>query len=87
MVFKKVGCLGFLTKPTQPAETAESSSGDEQSCNSHKIRLTDGRLLAYSERGVSKDEASYRVIIVHGFASSKEMKFTASQVNEISPLN
>lgn len=90
MVLKKVvvlmmGCLGLSRQPIQPAETDESLTVfDELVCDdSRKIKLSDGRLLAYYERGVPRDESSCRVIMVHGFASSKKMNFMASQVHEL----
>lgn len=92
MVFKKVmvlmmGCLGMSKQPTLPAPPAESSSNiDVQICDSKRIRLSDGRFLAYTERGVPKNKSKYRVIVVHGFASSKEMNFMASQVDTFSPI-
>jgi len=45
-----------------------------------RIRLRDGRHLAYIERGVPKDKAKYKIIIVHGFGSTKRMHFPASHV-------
>lgn len=45
-----------------------------------KIKLRDGRFLAYKESGVPKDEAKYKIILIHGFGSSKEMNFSASKV-------
>jgi len=45
-----------------------------------RIRLRDGRHLAYIERGVPEDKAKYKIIIVHGFGSTKRMNFPASQV-------
>lgn len=45
-----------------------------------RIRLSDGRYLAYREKGVSKNESNYRIVLVHGFGSSKEMNFPASRV-------
>ncbi|KAK4790696.1 hypothetical protein SAY86_018000 [Trapa natans] len=47
--------------------------------NSCRIRLRDGRYLAYAERGIPRHESRYRIIIVHGFGSSKEMNFPVSQ--------
>ncbi|KAM7272417.1 hypothetical protein ACFE04_027080 [Oxalis oulophora] len=44
-----------------------------------RIKLSDGRHVAYRERGVDKDKANYKVVIVHGFGSSKEMSFLAPQ--------
>lgn len=89
MVFKKVvylmmGCLGLSRQSTLPA--GSSSVVDEQDCNSCKIRLSDGRLLAYSERGVPKEASNYKVVIVHGFGSSKEMNFMASEVSQLLSL-
>ncbi|XP_052623597.1 uncharacterized protein LOC128128875 [Lactuca sativa] len=49
------------------------------SSSSGRIKLSDGRYLAYKERGVPKNESTYRVVIVHGFASNKEMNFMATQ--------
>ncbi|KAF9591479.1 hypothetical protein IFM89_004533 [Coptis chinensis] len=35
------------------------------------IQLKDGRHLAYKEYGVSKDEAKYKIMFVHGFYSCR----------------
>ncbi|XP_019199044.1 PREDICTED: uncharacterized protein LOC109192790 [Ipomoea nil] len=47
--------------------------------SSKKLRLSDGRCIAYIEKGVPRDEASYKVLVVHGFDSSKDMNFMAPQ--------
>ncbi|VVB14779.1 unnamed protein product [Arabis nemorensis] len=44
-----------------------------------RIKLRDGGFLAYKETGVPKDEANYKIILIHGFGSSKEMNFSASK--------
>ncbi|CAK9145415.1 unnamed protein product [Ilex paraguariensis] len=75
------GCLRIYhqTQPS-PSEGTESTSGVQvQPVVSPRIRLSDGRYLAYAERGAPKDKSNYRVIIVHGFGSSKEMNFVAPQ--------
>lgn len=36
-----------------------------------RIKLRDGRHLAYKEYGVPKEEAKYKIIYAHGFASSR----------------
>ncbi|KAL0322145.1 UNVERIFIED_CONTAM: hypothetical protein Scaly_2510900 [Sesamum calycinum] len=36
-----------------------------------RIRLRDGRHLAYKEHGVPKETATYKIILVHGFGSSR----------------
>lgn len=47
---------------------------------SPRVRLSDGRHLAYKEAGVSKEDAKYKVIIMHGYASSKDFNLLFSQV-------
>ncbi|KAL8136784.1 hypothetical protein V2J09_002785 [Rumex salicifolius] len=56
-----------------------SNAIDDPVINSPRIKLLDGRLLAYKEIGVSKEEAKFRIIIAHGFGSSKNMNFLAPQ--------
>ncbi|KAK3043626.1 hypothetical protein RJ639_001688 [Escallonia herrerae] len=89
MVFRRLlgfmlGCLGLADSPTQPSvaeRTTETESTDssEVSTASPRIRLSDGRHLAYRERGVPKNKSNYRVIVVHGFGSSKDMHFLVPQ--------
>ncbi|XP_013747077.2 uncharacterized protein LOC106449964 [Brassica napus] len=45
----------------------------------NRVKLRDGRFLSYKERGVPKNEAKYKIILIHGFGSSKEMNFSASK--------
>ncbi|GMH12659.1 hypothetical protein Nepgr_014500 [Nepenthes gracilis] len=40
--------------------------------NSPRIRLSDGRHMAYKLRGVAKEYAKYKVILTHGFCASKD---------------
>ena len=47
---------------------------------SPRIRLSDGRFLAYRESGVDRASANYKIIVVHGFNSSKDMEFPISKV-------
>lgn len=47
---------------------------------SPRVKLRDGRHLAYRERGVPRANARHRVVVVHGFDSSKDFCLNASQV-------
>ncbi|KFK43148.1 hypothetical protein AALP_AA1G086100 [Arabis alpina] len=51
----------------------------DSSANSKRVMLQDGRFLAYREIGVPKEEAKYKIILVHGFGSSKSTSFSASK--------
>ncbi|KAL8094271.1 uncharacterized protein LOC141692292 [Apium graveolens] len=46
---------------------------------SPRVRLSDGRHLAYKEAGVPKENAKYKVIIMHGYANSKDFNIFFSQ--------
>ncbi|KZV47157.1 hypothetical protein F511_05208 [Dorcoceras hygrometricum] len=77
-----MGCLGLSkrsTRPDLPVVTVDSSAVDLQMVNSPRIRLTDGRFLAYREIGVPKNKSAFRIVVIHGFGSSKDMNFMASQ--------
>lgn len=80
VVFLVVGLLGLVFQATQlpPPQDSEASVGLPVS--SPRIRLRDGRFLAYRERGVSKNDSIYRIIVSHGFGSSKDMNVLATQV-------
>ncbi|CAN6557217.1 unnamed protein product [Malus baccata var. baccata] len=66
--------IGKNSKTSAVAEEAE-----EVAAASPRIKLADGRHLAYRESGVPKNKANYKIIMVHGFGSSKEMSFLAPQ--------
>ncbi|GAB2274616.1 hypothetical protein Dimus_009385 [Dionaea muscipula] len=46
---------------------------------SPRIKLSNGRYLAYKEYGVSRESSKYRVIMVHGIESSKDFYLPLSQ--------
>nr|KYP68739.1 hypothetical protein KK1_022380 [Cajanus cajan] len=73
-----IGLLGMFYQATQlpPPNRPDSPNGVPAS---PRVRLSDGRYLAYREKGVPKDQAKHSIIIVHGFGSSKDMNFLAPQ--------
>nr|XP_016452632.1 PREDICTED: uncharacterized protein LOC107777160 [Nicotiana tabacum] len=79
MVFRRIfvlmmGCLGCADQPTEPNDNLQESKTvvDESaiSTTTCRVRLSDGRFLAYRERGVPKNKCKYRIII---FFSSQEL--------------
>ncbi|WZZ63314.1 hypothetical protein YC2023_063421 [Brassica napus] len=42
---------------------------------SPRIKLNDGRYLAYKELGFTKDKAKNKIIIIHGNGNSKDIYF------------
>ncbi|KAJ4971858.1 hypothetical protein NE237_004957 [Protea cynaroides] len=74
-----VGLLGWTYQATRPPPPKICGSPEGPPVTSPRIRLSDGRHLAYRESGVPKDEAKYRIIVTHGFDNSKEFSLNASQ--------
>lgn len=76
-----VGVLGWaylaLLKPPPP-KVCGSPGGPP--VTSPRVQLSDGRYLAYKEEGIAKEKAKYKIIIVHGFDSSKDLTLPISQV-------
>ncbi|KAL4011412.1 hypothetical protein IC575_028470 [Cucumis melo] len=78
VVFTVVSLLGLVFQAAQlPPQNSRESVG--LSVSSPRVRLRDGRFLAYRERGVSKNDSIYRIIVSHGFGSSKDMNVLATQ--------
>lgn len=78
-----IGFLGMFYQATQlpPPQINGSSSSPDLPVSSQRIRLSDGRYLAFTEKGVSKDKANFKIVVCHGFGSSKDMTILASQVH------
>ncbi|KAK4854796.1 hypothetical protein QYF36_001361 [Acer negundo] len=77
-----VGLLGMVYQATQlppPPPHSQSLNEAPVSVSSPRIRLSDGRYLAYREKGVPRNQSYHTIIIVHGFGSSKDMTFLAPQ--------
>ncbi|XP_023523439.1 uncharacterized protein LOC111787652 [Cucurbita pepo subsp. pepo] len=75
-----MGFIGWvyvaLLKPPSP-KLCGSPNGPPLS--SPRVKLSDGRHLAYKELGVRKEEARYKIIISHGLYSCKDMDLPISQ--------
>ncbi|CAN0916769.1 hypothetical protein LINGRAHAP2_LOCUS29889 [Linum grandiflorum] len=70
-----IGLLGMVYQATQLSPPPQQADRKD----SERIKLSDGRYLAYREKGVPRSKAKYKIVLVHGFGSSKEMNFLAPQ--------
>lgn len=75
-----VGVMYVYHKNMKPPNPKICGTPDGPTVTSPRIKLGDGRHLAYRERGVPKQTAKNRVILVHGFDSSKDIYLPLSQV-------
>ncbi|XP_054811397.1 uncharacterized protein LOC129312736 [Prosopis cineraria] len=74
-----LGLLGLTYKALRPPRPKFCGSPGGPQITSPRVKLSDGRHLAYREFGVPKEEARYKIIAVHGFASSKDLNLPVSQ--------
>lgn len=74
------GVILYVYRSTKPPPPKICGTPNGPAVTSPRIKLSDGRHLAYRERGVAKENAEYKVIVVHGFDSSKDIYLPLSQV-------
>ncbi|KAL6293565.1 hypothetical protein ACE6H2_001707 [Prunus campanulata] len=81
-----VGLLGCAYQALKPPPPKICGSPGGPPVTSPRVKLSDGRHLAYREFGVPKEEAKHKIIVVHGFGSSKDLSLPVSQelVEELS---
>jgi hypothetical protein len=76
-----VGSLaGWVSRTVQPPAPRVCGTEGGPPVTAPRIRLRDGRHLAYCESGVPKDKARFKVVFSHGFTGSREDSVRASQV-------
>lgn len=74
--------LGWIYKSfIQPPKPKLCGTPNGPPITSPRIQLRDGRHLSYKESGVPKEKAKYKIILIHGFFSTKETTIDASQVS------
>ncbi|XP_027111329.1 uncharacterized protein [Coffea arabica] len=80
-----VGFLAWILQPIRPPPPRICGSPGGPPITGPRIKLRDGRHLAYKEHGVSKELARYKVVLVHGFGSSRHEAeiATAEAVQEL----
>ncbi|XP_077230777.1 putative lysophospholipase BODYGUARD 1 [Tasmannia lanceolata] len=73
-----VGFLGWAFQAMTPPPPKVCGTPNGPPVISPRIRLRDGRYLAYKETGAPKESAKYKIILAHGFRSSKEFRIPVS---------
>ncbi|TXG73624.1 hypothetical protein EZV62_002203 [Acer yangbiense] len=74
-----VGLLGYAYQALKPPPPKICGSPGGPPVTSPRVKLSDGRHLAYRETGVSKEVAKHKIIIIHGFDSTKDLHYPISQ--------
>ncbi|XP_008228500.1 PREDICTED: uncharacterized protein LOC103327901 [Prunus mume] len=74
-----VGLLGWAYQALKPPPPKICGSPGGPPVTSPRVKLSDGRHLAYREFGVPKEEAKHKIIVVHGFDSSRDLSLPIAQ--------
>ena len=78
-----VGFLAWAYKATQPPPPKICGSPDGPPVTAARIKLSDGRHLAYKEHGVPKEKANYKIVFVHGFDSCRHDAVIAKTLSPV----
>lgn len=75
-----IGFLAWLLQGIRPPPPRICGSPGGPPITAPRIKLRDGRHLAYKEHGVPKETAKYKIVSVHGFGSSRHDASLATAV-------
>ncbi|KAI6697851.1 hypothetical protein NL676_017970 [Syzygium grande] len=77
-----VGILALAYQVIQPATPKIPGTPDGPPVTVPRIKLRDGRHLAYREHGMPKDVAKYKIVFVHGFDSCRHFAAVANTLSQ-----
>lgn len=66
-----IGTLAWAYQATRPPPSKLCGSPGAPPITAPRIKLKDGRYLAYKEHGVPRDKAKYKIVFVHGFGGCR----------------
>ncbi|MED6159230.1 hypothetical protein PIB30_040435 [Stylosanthes scabra] len=81
LVVLLTGFLAWAYQVTRPPPPKICGTADGPPVTASRIKLRDGRHLAYEEHGVPKDAAKYKFIYIHGFDSCRHDAVVAKKLS------
>ncbi|XP_023519850.1 uncharacterized protein LOC111783180 [Cucurbita pepo subsp. pepo] len=73
------GLVGWVYQALKPPPPKICGSPNGPPLTSRRVKLNDGRHLAYREFGVPKEKAQHKIILSHGYYDSRHMYLATSQ--------
>lgn len=80
------GFLAWGYQAIQPPAPKICGSPDGPLVTAPRIKLRDGRYLAYKEHGVPKDSAKFKIVYVHSFGSCRHNAIVANTISQVSSI-
>ncbi|KAF8042896.1 hypothetical protein BT93_A1276 [Corymbia citriodora subsp. variegata] len=81
LVVSFVGVLALAYQAIQPPAPKILGTPDGPPVTAPRIKLRDGRHLAYKEHGMPKDGAKYKIVFLHGFDSCRHFAVVANTLS------
>lgn len=81
-----IGLLAYVYQAITPPPPKICGSPGGNLITAPRIKLSDGRHLAYKEQGVSKNEAKYKIVFIHGFDCCRHDVVIASTLSHVMHL-
>lgn len=78
-----MGFLAWAYKAIQPPPPKICGSADGPPVTAPRIKLSDGRHLAYKEHGVPKEMAAHKIVFVHGLDSCRHDAVVAKTLSPV----
>uniref|UniRef100_A0A2P2JJ79 Catalytic n=1 Tax=Rhizophora mucronata TaxID=61149 RepID=A0A2P2JJ79_RHIMU len=75
-----IGWIGWAYKAMQPPPPRICGKEGGLPVTAPRVKLRDGRHLAYIEHGVPREAARFKIIFVHGFLSTKSDSLFATEI-------
>ncbi|XP_009592322.1 uncharacterized protein [Nicotiana tomentosiformis] len=76
-----IGFLALAYQAIRPPPPKICGSQNGPPITAPRVRLSDGRHLAYKEQGVPKNQAKYKIVFIHGFDCCKHDVVLASTLS------
>ncbi|KAJ7970571.1 Alpha/beta-Hydrolases superfamily protein [Quillaja saponaria] len=76
-----IGLLAWAYQATQPPPPKICGTPTGQPVTAPRLKLRDGRHLAYKEHGVLKEIAKHKIVYVHGFGSCRHDAVIATELS------
>lgn len=82
-----IGLLSWAYQAARPPPPKICGSPGGPLVTASRIKLRDGRHLAYKEHGVSRLVAKYKIIFFHGFGSTRHDAVIATRISPVLSIN
>lgn len=82
-----IGLLALAYEAIQPPPPRTCGSPGGPPITAPRIKLRDGRHLAYKEHGVPRQLAKYKIVFIHGFASCRHDAVIATNLPPVCNIN